>query len=72
MTAPLIAPKPTCGSCRFTAPLHDLTKVVCHGAPPSAQIVGMTPAGPQIAVLRPNVERADPPCALHQPKAVQP
>ena len=65
-------PPAACGNCLFSAPVpNDLTVVQCRGAPPTPAIVGMGAQGPQIALLRPHVERSMPACALWRERVPQ-
>lgn len=68
MSELIIKPK-TCGTCAFSRPLpHDLLQVICGGVPPTPCIAGgqQTVAGVQfhIELLRPQMSRAEPACAL--------
>lgn len=59
------APDERCGNCKFQWPvMEDLTIIECRGAPPTPAVVGMTPAGPQIALLRARLPKAEKACAL--------
>ena len=58
--------KKTCGTCAHGAIIpNDLTKRVCHGAPP--QIVVLPGArGPSLATMWPNVAVTEEACGLHK------
>ena len=84
MTDQLIAKKPepigiikpklarTCGNCEYgKAVPQDLTVVACNGLPPQMIVTGYTPAGPQMALLYPNLPRSQPGCALFAQRGLQ-
>lgn len=59
----------TCGNCHYGL-MKDPANLMareCNGAPPTPAIVGLTPQGPQIVLLRPVLEASTPACALHAP-----
>lgn len=75
----MIQPKPTvapnslpveaCGVCKFHQGIpEDLTLGDCYGSAPTPVIVGMTPSGPQIVLIRARLPRDHRPCALFQRK----
>lgn len=55
----------TCSNCKFGQTIkEDLTIVECHGVPPTPVIMGMSPQGPAVSILRCRLPRAEPGCAL--------
>lgn len=61
MGALLLAP--TCGRCRHWEMSAQIGIGSCFGAPPTPVVVGMTPQGPHIALLRPNMQSTERACA---------
>lgn len=70
-TRPADEPMPdeACGNCRFAHLVpKDLNVVECRGTPPIPVVVGMSPQGPAITLLRPNLPRKSEACGLWQRK----
>lgn len=59
----LLQPDPVCGNCAY-GPRINVGTIECWGAPPVPVITGVSPAGPMVSVLRPNMPASTPPCAL--------
>lgn len=58
-----------CGNCYFGL-MKDPANLMmreCHGLPPTPVVVGMTPQGPHIVGLSPQMAADHPACALHAP-----
>ena len=65
-------PPAECGNCLFASPLpQNLKDVSCGGMPPTPVIIGMSAQGPQIALMRPQVDRHLKPCALWRERLPQ-
>lgn len=59
---------PTCGRCEHWEMTAQIGIGTCYGSPPTPVIVGMTPNGPQLALLRPQMQSTDRACALFKRK----
>lgn len=65
LVAETTAPNERCSNCRYAHPIvEDLTIIECHGIPPTPCVMGMTPNGPAVGILRPRLPRAEPSCSL--------
>ena len=61
---------PRCGGCRFAKIVHaDLTKRLCHGAPPSAIQIPAPSGKMTLQMARPIVSVTDEACSLFQSKS---
>ena len=58
-------PPERCVNCRYGNTVkQDLTVVQCGGLPPVPVVVGMSPQGPAISLIYPNLPRSTKACAL--------
>ena len=61
----------TCNTCKFAVvDVRQMDMIACHGAPPVPVVMGMTPQGPALSVLRPSLPRGTRACGMHKRELV--